>query len=338
MLRSRYCFILGLSICASGIDATEHDELAEVRRHALDVIAIAGHHRITVAEVREHLTPLIAYLDGDSSIERKQLETLEALIDRALIAEEYRRRGGPPISDKEVTAEVQRRKGGALVNLTALGEFYSNHGTSLGWYRGQIEADLILERMRGSELAPRIRKRMTETPQYYATHLEEFRRPERVRLSLIQIERPPKRSEQKFAAAIAQVESVLAAGGKFAAVAKRTSDDSRAKTGGDWGWVNRDAIRAELTAELATMKPGDVRGPIKLPEAWYWLSLTGHRCAGIAPLEEVREEIEQRLAADEEKKWRAEFRIGAKVEILEPFGPEKPGKSSRSVGKRTTAR
>lgn len=75
----------------------------------------------------------------------------------------------------------------------------------------------------------------------------------------------------------------------FAALAKQNSQDRMtAEKGGDLGWVRDDALAPAIRTAVIGLQEGGVSEPVRMPEGWHLLKLTGTKPAGLAPLTEVR--------------------------------------------------
>ncbi|MFL9582874.1 peptidyl-prolyl cis-trans isomerase [Stenotrophomonas sp. AB1(2024)] len=108
-----------------------------------------------------------------------------------------------------------------------------------------------------------------------------------------------KAAEEKAAALAAQAR---APGADFAALAKANSDDTGSKaTGGDLGWVERDAMVKPFEDALFGMKAGEVSAPVKTEFGYHVLQLREVRGGQQRPFEEVRDQLAaEQLKADTE--------------------------------------
>lgn len=82
----------------------------------------------------------------------------------------------------------------------------------------------------------------------------------------------------------------------FAELARKTSQDQQtAEKGGELGWTREDVLLPAIRAVVPTMKDGTISDPIRGPDAWHIVRLSGTRPAGVMPLEQAREGIVQAL-------------------------------------------
>lgn len=171
---------------------------------------------------------------------------------------------------------------------------------------------------------------------YYKAHTDAFLQPERVKLEYVElkaadfakpvddaaiaaeyerekqnagagverqaahilIEISDKRDETAAQTLAKQVADELAAGGDFAALAAKYSDDFGSKqSGGDLGVTRGETFPQPFEQALATLKPGEVSAPVRTDAGFHLVKLLDQRVETVPPLEQRREEISQRLAA-----------------------------------------
>lgn len=134
--------------------------------------------------------------------------------------------------------------------------------------------------------------------QYYSSHVSDFVRPERVRVSQI-ILRDASRAGSVLTAARA-----LRPGDDqgFRALVRQYSDDEENKArGGDLGYIsreNRDIPKAVLDGAFGLKVVGEVSGLIQVGNTRYLLRLLDRQPAATEPLMAVRQQIVGRLSGD----------------------------------------
>jgi peptidyl-prolyl cis-trans isomerase C len=99
-------------------------------------------------------------------------------------------------------------------------------------------------------------------------------------------------TEQEAAALIAE----LRAGADFAALARRSSLDPTAQTGGDAGYAIRERLIEGIGAVAFSMVPGQFTPfPVRASDSWFVLKVEDRRIAPVRPFGLMREEILQTL-------------------------------------------
>jgi peptidyl-prolyl cis-trans isomerase D len=143
-----------------------------------------------------------------------------------------------------------------------------------------------------------------EINRYYSQHQEEYRRPEQVKASHILVKAPQpgpdgKVDEKAEAAARHKAESLLKqlkAGAKLEELAKKNSDDKvSAAQNGSLGWFQRGAMVPEFEKVAFSLPKGQISDLVKTPFGFHIIRVEDKRAAGVAPVTEVKDSIEQVL-------------------------------------------
>ncbi len=139
--------------------------------------------------------------------------------------------------------------------------------------------------------------------EYYYLNLErEFTTPERVGARHILKKVPAGADEATREAARKAIEEAakrIAAGEDFAAVAREVSDDeATASSGGDLGVFERGKMVQAFEDAAFALKEGEVSGVVETPFGYHLIQVYKHEPGGQRPLEEVRDEIIEKLRAE----------------------------------------
>lgn len=113
---------------------------------------------------------------------------------------------------------------------------------------------------------------------------------------------PYNSTEEAQAKAKFSIDSIYAlviAGGDFGALAQKYSDDKNsAENNGELPWFAPSRMIPEFAGPAFELQQnGDISKPIKTPYGWHIIKRIDKR--GIAPYEEMKEEIQQRIGSDE---------------------------------------
>ena len=90
--------------------------------------------------------------------------------------------------------------------------------------------------------------------------------------------------EQAAEQGAAQLISQLQKGAPFAAVARQFSNSPSAAAGGDVGWISTGEMPAEVDSVLASLRPGQLSGPIAVKDGVYIIHLRDRRAGGATTL------------------------------------------------------
>jgi parvulin-like peptidyl-prolyl isomerase len=208
-------------------------------------------------------------------------------------------------------------------------------------FKKKITEQMLTRRVIGQEVGSRIAIPEPELKKYYDEHQKEFVREEQVFLSQILITTEGKTPEQ-VAAADKKAKDIVARarkGEKFSEIASSNSDDPEtAKNGGYLGAYKRGMLRPEIENTVFKQKKGYVTDPITITapqKAFLILKVDDHYEAGQASFDEVKDEIQGRLAEPKmEPKVRAfltTLRQSAFLEIKDGYvdSGAAPGKDTR---------
>jgi peptidyl-prolyl cis-trans isomerase D len=142
-----------------------------------------------------------------------------------------------------------------------------------------------------------------ELQQYYDQHRDDYRAPEQVKVRHILIKTPlpepgKQEDEKAVAAARAKAEDVLKqlkAGGDFAKLAEKYSDDAEtAKNGGEFGWIGRGRA-PEIEKVAFSLLKGQISDLVKSSYGFHIIQVEDKQEAHLKSLAEVKNEITEKV-------------------------------------------
>jgi peptidyl-prolyl cis-trans isomerase D len=160
-----------------------------------------------------------------------------------------------------------------------------------------------------ARLMGRMQVSAAELQTYYNAHQDEFRVPEQVKLRHILISTPLPTPDSKpdpkaIADARAKAEDVLKqvkAGGDFAELAKKNSEDAATKEqGGDMGWLQRGRTEPDFEKVAFSLSPGQTSDLVQTSLGFNIIKAEDKQAAHVKPLDEVRGQVEPPLAQKKE--------------------------------------
>ena len=169
-------------------------------------------------------------------------------------------------------------------------------GMSYEDMKQQMKNRALTQRVIRQEVGGRITIPKTELQKYYEEHKDDFVRQEQVFLREILISSVGKTPEQ-IAAAEKRAKDILARakkGEKFPELARDTSDADSAKNFGEIGWFKKGDLNPSLQY-LFKEKKGFITDVIKTDNGFVIFKLEERHEAGLAPFEEVENEITEKL-------------------------------------------
>lgn len=170
---------------------------------------------------------------------------------------------------------------------------------------------------------------------YYNDNLDQFKEPERARVSrvFVSLAGKDKDAVRKDAQAILDR---LTAGGDFAAIAKASSQDEKASEGGDWGFEDWHRLSAKEREEIEKLSAGQMSGLVESEDGFSILKVGEKEPAATQTLDGVKARIKTTLE-DQKARELGEQRIGqiekaARREKSLDVAAQKMGLKARKTG------
>jgi peptidyl-prolyl cis-trans isomerase C len=238
-------------------------------------------------------------------------DALEQLVTAELLVQEANAKG-IKVSEADVDQEIRDLR--ALGAGHPLAEWANK--TPAARLREEVRRSLLVDKLLAREARVQIDPKQVE--EYYREHQERFQRPPMVRAShiLVKIEGGDRAGAQQRAE---ELRKRAQQGEDFSALARQFSQDPLTKDkGGDLGFFPEHPT--PLAKAAFRLNEGEISEVIETPYGLHVLKVTGKRPAGIAPLEEVFNDIKDMLEEDaqeeREEKLVEELRARSKIEIL----------------------
>ena len=167
-------------------------------------------------------------------------------------------------------------------------------GSSLTALRAQIQDQVMREEL--VKKAEKISVSNDEARKYFDAHKDTLGTPAAVRVRDIMVASENAANDLLVA---------LKSGADFSKVAKEVSLDTATKgQGGDMGFIPRGMLQPQIEKAVFTAKPGEVVGPLSLPNGYFLLKVEGFRQAKPASYKDVSSRLKAALLADKiTKAW-----------------------------------
>jgi len=214
------------------------------------------------------------------------------MVETRLLAQEARRRE-ITVDSAEVDAAMERiaEQNGGRQQLEAS---LSRGGMSYEQFRNGVEENNLVTRLVTTSIQPAVGVTDDEVAEYYASHPERFRQPEKVHARHILFTTAAGDSDEQKAAARAKAEAArgrVLDGEDFAAVATEVSQCPSAAQGGDLGFfAAKDMIEPFADAAFA-MKPGGTSEVVETQFGYHVIRVEERQEATTESLDESRARI-----------------------------------------------
>jgi len=230
-------------------------------------------------------------------IAKRQQDALRDRIDELLLTQKGKELNINVDSDlSKYMANLQRQSG-----MTDPEKFHDyirqQSGRSYEDFQSETKNQFLTREVIGHEVGRRISISDKEVEDYYNAHKQDFVRDEKVYLSEILISTQGKDPAAVLAAEkkAKQIAADASKGQRFSELARDNSDATTAKEGGVLGGYKKGELTQQVEDAVWKLPKGSVTQPIKIPTGFEVFRVDDHTKAGLAPLADVKPEIENQL-------------------------------------------
>jgi peptidyl-prolyl cis-trans isomerase SurA len=226
----------------------------------------------------------------------QQKDLLRGLIDQSLMVQRAKDMGISVESDLVKRLDDVRKQN----NMASIEELEKAvEGSGLPWedYKTQIRNGMLTQEVIRREVGSHINIPSEEVKTYYDAHSQEFTRPEQVVLTEIFLSTEGKSPEEMESVQkkTEDLRNRVVKGDDFNEIAKRYSEGSTAKDGGDLGTFQRGQLSPQLEAIVFKMEKNQITDVIQTKTGFEVLKVENHFQAGLQPLDKVENEVMNKL-------------------------------------------
>jgi peptidyl-prolyl cis-trans isomerase SurA len=240
---------------------------------------------------------------------------LKALISQKLLESEVQKYASK-VDDAQLDRYITQLESDKHMNDDQFRAALMQSGVSYDDFRKQARKQLEQAVMIEQDVRSRINIPDSEIQTYYDAHKSDFMiSKERYKLAQILIALPPNATPQQVAEAHTKAEKVrkeAIAGTDFAALAQKYSDDSSKSQGGELGWFQPADILDQILAAVRPLQPGQISQVVRSSHGFHILKLEAHEVPGVQPLEQVKQQIREKLT---DEKTRARLQEWIEVDL-----------------------
>lgn len=232
----------------------------------------------------------------DERVAAGQKDLLRDLIDNSLM--EQRGKDIGINVDADVVKRLDEiRQQNNIASMEDLEKQVTAQGLDFEDFKNQIKNQLITQEVIRREVGSRVILDHAEVEKYYQDHKSEFTRPEQVAVREIFVSTEGK-TEAEIPALKKKADDLLARvkmGDDFGELAKRFSDGSTAKQGGELGTFEKGQLAPDLEGRVFKLQRNDTTDVIKQKNGFLILQVQQHYEAGLQPEDKVDTEINNKL-------------------------------------------
>ncbi|MFM2295957.1 MAG: Peptidylprolyl isomerase [Verrucomicrobiota bacterium] len=233
-------------------------------------------------------------------------DSLEALVTRELIIHEFKS-AGYQMPENVIEEEVRKQSRERFGDRATLTKTLKAEHMTYDEFRERIREGLIIDGMTAKFIYGASIASPKKIEDFYNAHASEFKAEEEVKLRMIVLDTTAASTAEARKKLADEIISKLKDGATFSEMAAIYSTGSQRERGGDWGWVQRKVLRAELADAAFKLGKGEHSQPIETPEACYVLLIEDVHAARQLPLSEVRDVVEKNVLAQDRSKAQKEW-------------------------------
>jgi peptidyl-prolyl cis-trans isomerase SurA len=242
------------------------------------IVAVVEDDVILESELERQVQAIERQLEAQgSSLPRSSLrrQVLERLILQSLQIQ-LAKRQGIQVDDemlRQALLDLAQRNG---MDLTTFRRAVENEGMDYTEFVENLRQELMLNRLRASQISARIQVSDREIDHFLATEARPEAQAVEYRLGHILIAIPAAASPKEVQQARQKAERLVAElqqGLDFQQAAIALSAGDQALKGGDLGWRKLEAIPSLFADLVPSMQKGEIRGPIQSPSGFHIIKL-----------------------------------------------------------------
>ncbi len=241
------------------------------------VIAIVEKEVITEIELQNSIKQVKNYSEEQGNKEQYEelirANVLDQLIQKSLI-EQYAAQYGITIEQKKIDAFLANVAKRNKISIKELQNNIERDGIKFGKFIDNIRYELLLKKIKNKEISAKINVSDFEIDSQLRKNA--VLNPDVYNISHILIQNPsdatPSQIEENYEKSM-EIYKILLAKGNFEEIAKKYSDDSTAKSGGNIGWRKQVDLPQLFNEQIAQINSGEITKPFKSPNGFHILKI-----------------------------------------------------------------
>jgi peptidyl-prolyl cis-trans isomerase SurA len=258
-----------------------------------DIITLSDLNRET-ADVRATLAAKYTGQQLEDEVKKAQRNVLDDLIRQKLILQKGIELGFSANVEVQVSAYLERvRKENNFKDLQELEQAAEKQGVTMATLRERVRNNIISQNVVNEFVGSRISLLSQEIEKFYKDHAPEYTIPQEVSLSEILIAAGGNEAEAETKAN--QILQRIKQGEAFATLVSQYSTGPTAAKGGGIGTYVAGKLNPEIADAVQNVKEGDVTPVMKTTGGYVIYRVDSRKAAAVRPLDEVRDEIRNRI-------------------------------------------
>lgn len=269
------------------------------------IVAVVNSDVITQFDLDRQAAPYLKRIMAQEAGDARKAEitaqvrqqVLSDMIEESLI-DQAAKRLGITVTDGEVEGMIQDVMKTRGLTPGELNERIAQEGLSMDTYRKQLRSHFYKMKILNREVKSKIVVTDEEIGAYYREHQDLYEGREAARIRQILLIVTPGATGQEKETQRAKAEDLLGrlrSGASFSELAMANSQGPAAAAGGDLGFVEKGVMLPEVDRAAFSMNRGETSDVIETRVGFHIIQVLDRRGAGLKPVEEVRDEIREKI-------------------------------------------
>ncbi|WNG54184.1 peptidylprolyl isomerase [Archangium gephyra] len=279
------------------------------------VAAVVNRDVIALSEVEKRAAPELARLNSTVRDPKQRAEerarvlktSLNTLIGEKLMEGEIRELGLAATESELEAAISDVKRQNNVTDEASFERLLSGEGFTVKTYKEFLRNQMSRMKLVQMKVTPKVKVSEEDLKAAYTQYakLESGDAEVHARHILVQVDAKATPEQVETAHKKAQALAVEARkpGMDFAELAKKKSEGPSASDGGDLGFFRRGVMVPAFERVAFTLKEGEVSEPVRTQFGWHVLKVEERRAVDVAPFEQVKGELENRLKMQKTEKF-----------------------------------
>ncbi|WPB76306.1 peptidylprolyl isomerase [Archangium violaceum] len=279
------------------------------------VAAVVNRDVIALSEVEKRAAPELARLNSAVRDPKQRAEerakvlktSLNTLIGEKLMEGEIRELGLAATESELEAAISDVKRQNNVTDEASFERLLSGEGFTVKTYKEFLRNQMSRMKLVQMKVTPKVKVSEEDLKAAYTQYakLESGDAEVHARHILVQVDAKatPEQVEAAHKKAQALVVEARKPGVDFAELAKKKSEGPSASDGGDLGFFRRGVMVPAFERVAFTLKEGEVSEPVRTQFGWHVLKVEERRAVDVAPFEQVKGELENRLKMQKTEKF-----------------------------------
>jgi peptidyl-prolyl cis-trans isomerase SurA len=301
----------------------------EVQRSSEYIVALVDSEPVTNTEVQMRMARVLRENPEAQRLPRPEFArlVLERIInERAML--HLAKESGIKIDELAVDQAEQSVAQQNQISVEELRRRVAADGLSQEQFRRELREQIMLARLRGSEVEAKIKISDAEVDQFIREQRAAGSKSSlgdaavtQTQARHILLRTDAKRTTAQAVAQLQDFRDQIQKGTDFASLARDNSEDGSARNGGDLGWTRSGQFVPEFEEAMDRLTPGQVSDPVISRYGVHLIQVLGRREAKLTQIEQreaAREVLREKKIEQNTEAWVQEVRARAYVEYREP--------------------